>query len=1034
MPILLTLLDGVRWQGRTIPGDRSQSLVAALAEADRTIGAAHLVAQIWGTDEPANPTKALQVLVSRVRQIIGPEHLVTAADGYRLALTSEQVDAAHLHDEVRRARVTLSSDPAAALAHAEVALAITRADSPEDHDGPLGRILQTAESDQLTAREIRGRALARTGRAADALPDLEAAAALARDDEPLLVDLLHAIAATHGPASALERYESHRADLADRLGTDPGAELQRTHRELLAADQPVREGLRYDASPLLGRDDDLRAVNGLLASTRVVSIVGPGGLGKTRLAHTVARAATQPVVHFIELVGVTDPADLIGEVGSVLGVRDSVTGRRALTPEQRADVRARISQQLDQAPTLLVLDNCEHLVEAVADLVAFLVATTRELRVLTTTRSPLAIAAEHVLLLPHLGSDDAVALFRARAAAARPGARLDDADIRTVTDRLDGLPLAIELAAAKVRVMTPVEIARRLDDRFALLRGGDRSAPDRHRTLLAVIDWSWALLSEPQRRAMRVLSAFHDGFTLESAAVVLDTDPLELVEDLVAQSLLVVTDTESGTRFRMLETVREFGRLRRESAGERAAIGARLRSWAVGYASAHGSRLFGLEQVESMDRMRAEETNLADILREALSDSDPEAATVLFGALGAYWTISGDHFRGMTTTPAFCDVVKDWDPPAELADVLRVSLCIAHFNSRIGVPSLTASVVDQLTRIGADSDSPAVRALTTVMLAEGSDDIATLAEDPDPRVRSTALQFLSHERENVGDSRAAIDAAQASLALLPDDEGPWRRAMAETGLSGLHAQFGDLELAARHARAALPALDRLGAADDAIQSRSVLATACLVQGRIDEAERHIDAISALAHRGTPAAAIAGTSSRAQLALARGDIPLALALERESVELTRSLHLPGRGDALTPWEIFGEASALSVFAQYGDGDAGVDLYEALVAKARDALTPSRPFMDFPVAGLVLFGLGIWTLLKREDPPEVAVRLLVLAHQFGYHRSSPSMQWQRIREHCEEQAPGLADAMQAEYAGRRGPDLLVEARAAVDRILP
>ena len=167
---------------------------------------------------------------------------------------------------------------------------------------------------------------------------------------------------------ALERFERYRRDLRDRLGADPGEVLQRAQRGLLALDRPVRRGVRYDATELIGRDRDLERLRALLASARVVSIVGAGGLGKTRLAHVLAREATQPVVHLVELAGVTDAEDVAVEVGSVLGVRDSVSGRRTLTAQQRADIRARIAQRLGQAPGLLVLDNCEHLIEAAAEL------------------------------------------------------------------------------------------------------------------------------------------------------------------------------------------------------------------------------------------------------------------------------------------------------------------------------------------------------------------------------------------------------------------------------------------------------------------------------------------------------------------------------------------------------------------------------------------------------------------------------------------------------------------------------------------
>ncbi len=1033
MPIVLTLLDGVRWDGTPVAGARPQALLAALADAGRTVGTDRLADLVWGDDAPANPGKALQVLVSRVRGIVGPAALATDGEGYRLTLPPEQVDAALLHHSARRASETLATDPAAALQHAETALALAPAGVTEHAPGPLAEVRRRADRDVREAAVVRARALARSGRHAEALPGLEEAAAGAPDDEPLLADLLHAVAAVRGPAAALELFEARRAAVRDRLGTDPGPDLQRVHRELLALDSPVREGLRYAAGPLLGRDADLRAIEGLLTSARVVSIVGPGGLGKTRLAHTVARAASLPVVHFVELVGVTDPEDLVGEVGSALGVRDSVSGRRTLTAAQRADVRARIAQQLDQAPTLLVLDNCEHVVEAVADLVAFLVATTRELRVLTTTRAPLAIAAEHVHLLPHLGTDDAIELFRTRAEAARPGVPLDGAAVRSVVDRLDGLPLAIELAAAKVRVMQPAEIARRLDDRFALLRGGDRSAPDRHRTLLAVIDWSWNLLAERERRALRHLAAFHDGFTLESAGTLLGDDALATVEDLVEQSLLVVTDTAHGTRFRMLETVREFGRLQCEAAGESDKVADALQAWAVELADREGRRLFSPAQVAAVGRIREEETNLADVLRDSLGRPDPEAASVLFATLGGYWSICGDHFRGMTIAPAYVEAVEGWQPPPALLDTARAALCIALFNAHIATPDAAGPLVDLLARLGADSGVPGIRALATVMLARSNHDVDDLTVDPDPRVRSIALQFVAHERENSGDPLGAIEAAHAALPLVPDDEGPWRRAMLDTELSGLYAQFGDADRAAVHARSALPVLDQVGAVDDAIQGRSVIAMASLVAGDVEDARRRIDEIAGLAVQGTPGAEVAVLTSRAQLALATDDVPEGLRLHRAAVDVTRSLRLPGAPDVITPWSIFSEATALSAYAQFGEGDGGVDLRDALAGKAREALDVARPFMDFPVAGLVLFGLGIWALLKEERPVEDAVRVLVLADRFAYHRFAPTMRWSRIATLCEERAPGLVARFEQEYGERRGPDLLVEARAAVERLL-
>ncbi len=268
--------------------------------------------------------------------------------------------------------------------------------------GPLAEVRRAAAADAAAARVILARASSRTGAHADALPVLELAHAERPQDEPLLADLLRSEAAVRGPAAALDRYARYQRDLRERLGADPGELLKQAHRGLLALDRPVRRGVRYDATTLIGRDADLERLRAMLASSRVVSIVGPGGLGKTRLAHAIARTAAEPAVHVVELAGVTAAEDVAGEVGSVLGVRDSVSGRRVLTAAQRADIRARIAHLLGQSPGLLVLDNCEHLIEAVAGLVAFLVSATADLRVLITSRAPLAIAAERVYLLGEL--------------------------------------------------------------------------------------------------------------------------------------------------------------------------------------------------------------------------------------------------------------------------------------------------------------------------------------------------------------------------------------------------------------------------------------------------------------------------------------------------------------------------------------------------------------------------------------------------------------------------------------------------------
>ena len=1036
MPIDLRLLDGVRWRERALAGERVQALLAALTLSGHTVTAERLAAEVWGDDEPANPVKALQVLVSRARSVMGPQALVTDEGGYRLRIPDDRVDAHRLRALVDRARKLLAEDPAAAGEAAREALALGAGALPPEGDGPLAEVRRRAAADLAAARVVLARAASRCGDHAAALPGLEEAARAHPGDEGLLADLLRSEAAVRGAGAALDRFERRRSDLRDRLGADVGPELRRVHRELLTLDKPVRAGVRFDATPLLGRDDDLRQVRALLATSRVVTIVGPGGLGKTRLAHAVARDAAQPVVHFVELVGVTAPEDLVGEVGSALGVRDSVTGRRTLTPAQRADVRARIARQLDLVPTLLVLDNCEHLVAAAADLVAYLTATTRELRVLTTSRAPLAIAAERVYPLPQLGLADAAELFRNRATAARPAVRLDEDDVRAVVARLDGLPLAIELAAAKVRVMSPAEIARRLADRFALLRGGDRTAHSRHQTLLAVIDWSWNLLGERERRALRRLAAFPDGFSLDAAEQVLGGDALAAVEELVEQSLLTVVETDGGVRYRMLETVREFGWMRLDEAGERAEARAAVRAWAVGHADRYGGRLYSPEQIDAMDRLRAEETNLHEILRETLADPDPEAVVTLFSALGGYWAIRGDHTRSIALTPAVAAALTGWTPPPRLVDRTRVTLCVALFSTMFAGPEYAGPLARTLAELGADSANPDVRALVTVSLtlvAESVDGFATLTADPDPRVRKIALHLLSHSRENAGDQVGAVEAAQAALRLVDAGHGPWHRAVLHTQLAGLYAYLGDSAAASRHAAEALPVLERLGAVEEVVQMRGALAMTLLGEGRRAEAARMIDELAALAPQAGYGEVLLIELCRAQLALADGDIAGGLRIQRETAETLRRQQAPGAPGGLTPWALLGETLALAAFAQHGEGDDGVDFFESLRGRALTVFDADRAFLDFPAAGVVLAGLGLWGLLKGAAPVEDAVRLLVLAERFSYNQFAPTLRWPVLRAHAERVAPGVLPGIAAEYGRRRGPDLLAEARAVLKRVV-
>lgn len=1050
MGITLRLLDEVRWRDTPVPGTRPQALLAALAaHSGRSVRAEALIEEIWRDEVPVNATKSLQVLVSRTRSACGAEVIVRDGAGYRLGVASAEVDVLRLSTLVHDAAAMLAEDAAGAAALAREALAASEGpQAPSEEDaGPLQELRRRAAADLASAGVILGQACSRMGAHAEALAWLEPAQGDRPEDESLLADLLRSEAVLRGPATALDRFEHYRRELRERLGVSPGDELQRVQRELLALDQPVRAGVRYDASPLLGREDDLRRLRALLAGARVVSIIGAGGLGKTRLAHVLARDAVSPVVHVVELVGVTAPEDVVGEIGSALGVRDSVTGRNTLTAKQRADVRARIAQRLGQAPSLLVLDNCEHVVTAVAELVAFLVSTTPGLRVLTTSRAPLAIAAERVYLLGELEAQDGARLFCERASAARPNVHLPDEAVHSIVARLDGLPLAIELAAAKVRAMAVPEIDRRLENRFALLRGGDRSAPDRHQTLLAVIDWSWNLLDDGERRALRRLALFHDGFTLEAAREVLGESALEAVPGLVDQSLLSVREADrAGVRYRMLETVREFGRMQLVDAGEDAEARARQRRWALAYARRHAPKLASSEQFAAIDAVSAEEVNLADELRAAIADSDAATLVQLLATLGMFWAIRGEHARLIVLAEAVAEAVRDWRPPSGLEDETRAAMAIMLGNSMISGPERTGpirAVLERLESVPCADPRLAgwVKAMTLVNPGD-MDSVASslerLAEDPDRHTALPASQWLSYVLENSGDADGAIAAAERALELVREDDGPWNAAILHTQLAQLKTPRGDGE-ASEHARAALPVMSRLGAADDEVMLRALLGLSAIAQGRLVEAEQELAEIDHIAEVDAVFGGLAVRwIARAELALAQGERATGLRLYLRCAAEMRDLRLGGiPRTGLEPWVLFGEATALTAhayFARDSEATHGRERFDACRELASRALDSTNPHLDYPALGMVLFALGAWGLLREASPAAEAVRLLALAHRFAYNRMVPTMAWERIASHAEQAAPGQIATLSGRYRPCTPSSLLEEAQRAVQAVRP
>jgi DNA-binding SARP family transcriptional activator len=394
--IELALLSRVCYRDVELSGARLRGLLALLA-ADARIGCSttRLVEALWPDKLPEHPAKALQVLVSRARARLGADAIVSTPTGYRLALPDDQVDAtAVLGHAVASEQHARKGEQAEALAEAAAGLALC-AGAEAWGSGAAGDPVEELRAARLsTYRSLsrsRALALSRLGRRAEAREPLGELIEREPRDEEALAELLRCEAAILSPATALARYGTYRQALREELGGDPGPALRAVHDELLNADQPaVRHGVQYDPNPLLGRDHDVAEVTTLVRAARVTSIVGAGGLGKTRLAHVVSRAAEQRAVHFVGLAGVTTDDDVLGEVASALGIgepRHGTVGRGV-----GASALSGVVNALRQGPTLLVLDNCEHVVRGAADLVRSLVSMTRDVRVLTTSRAPLGLS------------------------------------------------------------------------------------------------------------------------------------------------------------------------------------------------------------------------------------------------------------------------------------------------------------------------------------------------------------------------------------------------------------------------------------------------------------------------------------------------------------------------------------------------------------------------------------------------------------------------------------------------------------------
>jgi predicted ATPase/DNA-binding SARP family transcriptional activator len=684
-----------------LPGRREQMLLVRLALSPGVAVSVDTLADaIWGEHLPANPANALQASVSRLRKAIGREAIVTRAPGYLLDLDAADVDAVAFPTLIERAERQAGDARLAAL---DQALTLWRGPplvefvDEEFAQREIGRLTELHQR----ALELRIEAEIDSGRHTAAIPELEALIAA----DPLRESLrrLHMLALYRAgrQADALRVYQDTRELLAEELGVDPGPQLQALELQILDHDpslapaavipdagEPrsvVRHNLPERLTSFIGRDIDMDATATALSSARLVTLLGPGGAGKTSLAVEVVRTVVAGYKHGVWLIDLAGagPDDVAETAAAVLGV----DARQAFDLRQSDDATSRVVGALHDRRTLLVFDNCEHVVDVAAALIESILQACRGVVILATSRERLGVAGEHVHAVPPLTvgdpgemappallATDGVRLFGERAAAATPGFVLDESnvmDAAAICRRIDGMPLAIELAAARTSSLPVAEIAARLDDVFRLLTGGRRTAPERHQTLRATIGWSHALLSAEDQEVFDKLSVFRGSFDLAAAATVTGLDEIDVLDSLqrLIDRSMLVAEPLGRPAYRMLDTLRAF-------AGEQLAGSATAesvhRSHFDHYRTIVQAAEPHLRTGRQMEWLRRIDDTI-DNVRAALDwsvEHDPAAGVGLAGELGWYSYLRGHRAEARARIGRLLDAGVQAAVPADLGKAL----------------------------------------------------------------------------------------------------------------------------------------------------------------------------------------------------------------------------------------------------------------------------------------------------------------------------------------------------------------------------
>jgi predicted ATPase/DNA-binding SARP family transcriptional activator len=854
-------------------------LTALLLRPGETVSASALADVLWGDGQPRNPSNALQIQISYLRKQLGrlaaTQPIVTRPGGYALEVEREQIDAHRFERVVRQVSRSESRDRTEmldALHELEAALALWRGDALADATGEEFAMGEAARLEELrlVAIELRNDLLLRLGQHHELVGELS----LLIRDHPLRErfheQLLVALYRSGRQADALRAYERARTHLVEELGVEPGPGLRELEGRILAHDPtlswmpavgeappqavaptseaavttstPSRPGTRPSATvpvpvtPLVGREIELARIEQLLGRSRIVTLTGPAGAGKSRLAlETAAVRSGNSDVWFVDLATVDDKDLVATTLASALAI--------PVVPGE--DPVATVAASLGSNTGLLVFDTCEHVVGAVATLVGRILRVARDIRVLATSRRPLGITGEIAWPVPPLALappsaaslDDAagypaIELFVERATAVRPDFELTDAnaaDVAAICLAVDGLPLAIELAAARADVLAPQAIRARLMNRFELLVDGSSDVSARQQTLRAALDWSAELLDEDQRRFFARLGVAAGTFDLDAAAAVTSTSvdrALEVVTSLVRQSMVAVVGDD---RYRLLDTLRAYA-LERLDDLDADATRDRHAEYHVNLAERAERGIQGPNQLDWLNRLRACVPDHRAALEWLVSTGDGSRAACLAGALGWFWTLDGmlaEACSRFDQVLAFDDL-----PPAVRGKAVWSRALLA---ASLGELEAAGELAEEAVGLGRRSGDDVVlgcglNALAVTQWARGDLEASN-------RTRHESLTAFEAAEHEWGIALCQVLRARTAIDLADPDS----VSLAEAGLEAARAT-GDLHLVGMGLEQVTRLALREGRTDTAVRSAT---EAVAVQERIGYTEGVIAALHLL---------------------------------------------------------------------------------------------------------------------------------------------------------------------------------------------